>query len=166
MAQSAIDPGFADYVRARQDALVRFGYFLTGEAQSAEDLTQTALARLYLKWDTIRQTEALDAWVRRVMVNEHTSWWRRHWRHREVLDGDPSRRAEPPSPPDHLPDRDLWAVVQSLPTQQRAAIALRYYEDLSEAQTAQVLGVSVGTVKSHTHRALTTLRAKLQEVQA
>jgi DNA-directed RNA polymerase specialized sigma24 family protein len=99
------------------------------------------------------------------MVNEHTSWWRRAWRHREFLDGD-SRRHDPPGPADQVPDRDLWAVVQSLPPRQRAAVALRFYEDLSEAQTAAILGCSVGTVKSHTHRALATLRTRLQEVQA
>ncbi len=157
---------FTSFVRARQDALVRFGYVLTGDVQAAEDLVQTALAKLYLKWDTIREVEALDAWVRRVMVNEHTSWWRRHWRHREVLDRDPLLRRDPPSAPEHIPDRDLWGFVLSLPTRQRAAVALRFYEDLSEAQTAAILGCSPGTVKSHTHRALTTLRARLQEVQA
>lgn len=160
------DADFAAFVRARQDALVRFGYFLTGDVQSGEDLAQTALARLYLKWDTIRQAEAIDAWVRRVMVNEHTSWWRRAWRHREVLDWDGRTRPDLPGPPDHVPDRDLWAVVQSLPPKQRAAVALRFYEDLSEAQTAAILGCSVGTVKSQTHRALATLRTRIQEVQA
>lgn len=166
MMPSGVEQEFAGFVRARQDALVRFGYVLTGDVQTGEDLAQTALAKLYLKWDTIRDTEALDSWVRRVMVNEHSTWWRRHWRRREVLDRDPNLRPDPPGRPDQLPDRDLWAVVQSLPTQQRAAIALRYYEDLSEAQTAAILGCSVGTVKSHTHRALTTLRTRLQEVQA
>lgn len=164
-AQSGDAREFADFVRARQDALVRFGYVLTGDVQAAEDLTQTALAKLYLKWDTIRHAGALDSWVRRVMVNEHTSWWRRHWRHREVLDGQ-SHRPDPPGPPDHLRDPDLWAAVQALPTRQRAAVALRFYEDLSEAQTAAILGCSVGTVKSQTHRALTSLRTRLQEVQA
>jgi RNA polymerase sigma-70 factor (sigma-E family) len=166
MRQPDAEAEFAAFVRAKQDALVRFGYFLTGDTHSGEDLAQTALAKLYLKWDTIRSVEALDAWVRRVMVNEHTSWWRRQWRRREVLDGDLARRPEPPGPPDQIPDADLWSGVQSLPTQQRAAIALRYYEDLSEAQTAAILGCSVGTVKSHTHRALATLRTRLQEVQA
>ena len=77
---------FAAFVRARQHALVRFGYLLTGDRMSGEDLTQTALAKLYLKWDTIRASEAVEAWVRKVMVNEHTTWWRRTWRHRERLD--------------------------------------------------------------------------------
>jgi RNA polymerase sigma-70 factor (sigma-E family) len=166
MMSTQAEADFAAFVRARQDALVRFGYFLTGDVQSGEDLVQTALAKLYLKWDTIRHVEALDSWVRRVMVNEHTSWWRRQWRHREVLDTGEGRRLDPPAAPDHAPDPDLWAVVQSLPTKQRAAVALRFYEDLSEAQTAAILGCSVGTVKSHTHRALGTLRARLQEVEA
>lgn len=166
MMSTQAEADFAAFVRARQDALVRFGYSLTGDVQSGEDLVQTALAKLYLKWDTIRRVEALDSWVRRVMINEHTSWWRRAWRHREILDRWDDRRLDPRAAPDPAADPDLWAVVQSLPARQRAAVALRFYEDLSEAQTAAVLGCSVGTVKSHTHRALSTLRTRLQEVEA
>ena len=157
---------FAAFVRARQNALVRFGYLLTGDRMSGEDLTQTALARLYLKWDTIRQTEAMEAWVRRVMVNEHASWWRRAWRHRERLDFDTAHSDSNTGPQSAPFDDDLWRQVLALPPRQRAAIALRFYEDLSEAQTAEILGCSIGTVKSQTHRALAALRAKLEEVPA
>ncbi len=157
---------FAAFVRARQNALVRFGYLLTGDRMSGEDLTQTALARLYLKWDTIRQTEAIEAWVRRVMVNEHASWWRRAWRHRERLDFDTAHSDSNAGPQSTPFDDDLWRQVLALPPRQRAAIALRFYEDLSEAQTAEILGCSVGTIKSQTHRALAALRTKLEEVPA
>lgn len=157
---------FAAFVRARQHALVRFGYLLTGDPMSGEDLTQTALAKLYLKWDTIRQAEAIEAWVRRVMVNEHTTWWRRAWRHRERLDLDAAHAEGRPGHSAPPFDDDLWRQVLSLPPRQRAAIALRYYEDLSEAQTAEILGCSIGTVKSQTHRALASLRAKLEEIPA
>jgi DNA-directed RNA polymerase specialized sigma24 family protein len=68
---------FAAYVKARQDDFVRLAYLLTGDRMTDEDLAQTALAKLYLNGDTIRQVQSTDAWVRRVMVNEHTSWWRR-----------------------------------------------------------------------------------------
>jgi RNA polymerase sigma-70 factor (sigma-E family) len=162
-----VDEEFADFVRARQHALVRFGYLLTGDRMNAEDLTQTALARLYLKWDTIRQAGAMEAWVRKVMVNEYTSWWRRAWRRRETVDFDSTHLAERISAVDPPPGDDgLWQHVLRLPPRQRAAVALRYYEDLSEAQTAEILGCSIGTVKSQTHRALATLRSKLEEVPA
>lgn len=158
---------FADFVHARQHALVRFGYLLTGDRMAAEDLTQTALARLYLKWDSIRQAGAMEAWVRRVMVNEHTSWWRRAWRRRETVGIDPALLSDRASTTDPPPVDDvLWHHVLGLPPRQRAAVALRYYEDLSEAQTAEILGCSIGTVKSQTHRALATLRSRLEEVPA
>jgi RNA polymerase sigma-70 factor (sigma-E family) len=161
---AAAEEEFADFVRARQHALVRFGYVLTGDRMLGEDLAQIALAKLHLKWAAIRQSGALEAWVRKVMVNEHTSWWRRAWRHRETVGIDTSAnlvRTE-----DRLPDHDLWQAVLALPARQRAAIVLRYYEDLTEAQTAEVLGCSVGTVKSQTHRALATLRVRFEEVPA
>jgi DNA-directed RNA polymerase specialized sigma24 family protein len=102
---------FAAFVRARQHALVRFGYLITGDRMSGEDLTQTALAKLYLKWDTIRHTEAVEAWVRRVMVNEHTTWWRRAWRHRERLDFDTAHSETRASAQPAPFDDDLWRQV-------------------------------------------------------
>jgi len=165
--RSDVEEEFADFVRARQHALVRFGYLLTGDRMAAEDLTQTALARLYLKWDSIRQAGAMEAWVRKVMVNEHTSWWRRAWRRRETVDFDAAHFADRAAKPDPPTDDDgLWQHVLTLPPRQRAAVALRYYEDLTEAQTAEILGCSIGTVKSQTHRALATLRTRLAEVPA
>ncbi|MCW2542780.1 MAG: polymerase, sigma-24 subunit, subfamily [Frankiales bacterium] len=147
---------FRSYVAARSGALLRTAYLLTGNRADAEDLLQTALAKTFLSWDRIRDKEALDGYVRRVMVNTQTSFW---------------RRLRPESPYDELPDPGepdrtahsdlhdaLWTALGGLPPRQRAAVVLRYYEDLSEAETAQVLGVSVGTVKSTTSRALTKLR--------
>ncbi|HET8594677.1 MAG TPA: SigE family RNA polymerase sigma factor [Intrasporangium sp.] len=160
-----MDEDFTAFVRARQHALVRFGYVLTGDVSSGEDLAQTALARLYLKWDTIQRTEAVEAWVRKVMVNEHTSWWRRAWRHRETLGLD-GVNAEAQALAAPTGDHELWEEVLRLPPRQRAAVALRYYEDLTEAQTAEILGCSVGTVKSQVHRAMATLRTRLEEVLA
>jgi RNA polymerase sigma-70 factor (sigma-E family) len=157
---------FTAYVQARQRALARFAYLLTGDTHSAEDLVQSSLAKVFRKWDHIRTVEAPDAYVRRVMVNEHTSWWRRQWRHREVSGSDIISVMDPPAAADKGLDTELWNHVQSLAPQQRAAVVLRYYEDLSEAQTAQILGVSVGTVKSHTSRAISALRHKMMEAQA
>ncbi|EWT02642.1 RNA polymerase subunit sigma-70 [Intrasporangium oryzae NRRL B-24470] len=153
---------FTAYVQARQRHLARFAYLLTGDTHSAEDLVQSALAKVYRKWDSIHDSP--DAYVRQVIVNEHRSWWRRTWRHQEVTGSDLITYADPPAPADEHPDNDLRTLVRSLPRQQRAAIVLRYYEDLTEAQTAAVLGCSVGTVKSHTSRALKALRTTMKEV--
>lgn len=159
VAARAHDDDFASYLAAREQALLRTAYALTGNLHDAQDLLQTALAKLYLSWDSVRDREALDGYVRRIMVNEHTSLWRRAWKRRE-------------HPTDDLPEAavvdrqdlggsaQLWGFVQTLPRRQRAVVVLRYYEELTEAETAQVLGVSVGTVKSQTSRALTALRAR------
>ena len=153
------DADFSAYMAARQPALYRTAYLLAGDHASAEDLLQNAFAKLYLSWDRIRDREALDGYVRRVMVNENSSLWRRAWKRREHST-------------DVLPDtgvRDtyddgmggaLWSYVQTLPPKQRAVIVLRYYEQLSEAEIADVLGISVGTVKSQASRALAGLRTR------
>lgn len=149
---------FRSYVAARSPALMRTAYALTGNRADAEDLLQTALAKTYLSWDRIREQEALDGYVRRVMVNTQTSWWRR----RRVDERPTAELPERPSGRDAAADLDLhdalWAALVTLPRRQRAMVVLRYYEDLSEADTAEVLGVSVGTVKSATSRALSRLR--------
>lgn len=155
---------FTAYVSARQRHFVRFAYLLTGDPYSAEDLVQSAFAKVYRRWDAIHGSP--DAYVRQAIVNEHRSWWRRTWRHREVTGSDLITYAEPVAPPDTYADDDLRTQIRKLPAQQRAAIVLRYYEDLTEAQTAAVLGVSVGTVKSHTSRALSNLRVTMKEVSA
>ena len=155
---------FTAYVRARQASFARFAYLLTGDPHSAQDLVQSALAKVYGKWDHISTVDSPDAYVRKVMVNEHTTWWRRQWRHRERTDSDLIRVLEPAATAPATHDDDLWSHVQSLAPQQRAAVVLRFYEDLSVAQTAEILGCTVGTVKSHTSRAITSLRATMTEV--
>ncbi|HEY8456683.1 MAG TPA: SigE family RNA polymerase sigma factor [Actinopolymorphaceae bacterium] len=163
------DAEFSAYVAARQKALVRTAYLLTGDQHSAEDLVQTALARTYASWHKIKDKGAVDAYVRRAIVNEHKGWWRRAWRRLE------RSSAEVPEPtgqsvPDHAAtsaDREhLWELVLTLPPRQRAAVVLRYFEDLSEAETAKALGCSVGTVKSQTSRALASLRRQLDDAAA
>jgi len=154
---------FAAYVRARQRAFVRFAWLLTGDAYEAEDLVQSAFAKVYRRWDHIQGSP--DAYVRRSIVNEHASWWRRTWRHREVVDGPLVELLDPPAGGVEGHDAELWTRVAGLPRQQRAVVVLRYYEDLTEAQTAQVLGCTVGTVKSHTSRALGALRVTMQGVE-
>jgi RNA polymerase sigma-70 factor (sigma-E family) len=155
---------FTAYVKARQASFARFAYLLTGDPHSAQDLVQSALAKVYGKWDHISSVDSPDAYVRKVMVNEHTSWWRRQWRHRERIDSELIRVLEPAATTQPTHDDDLWSHVRGLAPQQRAAVVLRFYEDLSEAQTAEILGCTVGTVKSHTSRAIKSLRAKMTEV--
>lgn len=152
---------FSAYVAARQRALLRTAFLLTGDHHAAEDLVQTALARTYLAWSGIRDKAALDGYVRRVLVNEHTSWWRRAWRRVEhTTDKLPERPTQDPT--GAVDERDeVWDLVQTLPPRQRAAVVLRFYEDLSEAETAAALNCSVGTVKSQTSRALRTLRTRI-----
>jgi RNA polymerase sigma-70 factor (sigma-E family) len=161
-ALSDKDAEFSDYMAARQPSLLRTAYLLTGDRHTAEDLVQTALAKLYLSWDRVQDRESVDGYVRRILVNEHNSLWRRPWKRREratdELPEDASPHGHTAAAGGH--DADLWALVQTLPAKQRAAVVLRYYEELSEAETAAVLGVSVGTVKSQTSRALAALRTR------
>ncbi len=159
--QALRDTEFEEYMAARQPSLLRTAYLLTGDRHSAEDLVQTSLAKLYLSWDKVQRRELVDGYVRRIMVNEHNSLWRRAWKRREVSTD---------TLPDHtgVDDRHdlgersaLWEFVQTLPRRQRAVVVLRYYEDLSEAEIAGILGISVGTVKSQCSRALAALRERV-----
>ena len=152
------DAEFSEYMAARQPSLLRTAYLLTGDRHAAEDLVQTALAKLYLSWDKVQQREHIDGYVRRILVNENNSMWRRPWKKRETTT---SELPETASHDAEGPDSELWDQVQALPRKQRAAVVLRYYEQLSEAETAAVLGVSVGTVKSQTSRALATMRGRM-----
>lgn len=156
----ARDAEFTAYLAARQPALLRTAYLLTGDRDQAEDVLQTALAKLYLSWDKVRDRGAVDAYVRRIVVNENNSLWRRGWKRREhatdvVPEGRPHHDAY-----DEGTSDALWQVVQTLPRKARAVVVLRYYEQLTEAETADVLGISVGTVKSQASRALATLRER------
>lgn len=153
----ADDPGFRDYVTARSGSLLRLAYVLTRNRADAEDLVQAALAKTYQAWDRIEDRAALDGYVRRAMVNTHISWWRRR-RLEEYPTGDlPDRPVA-----DHARDSELQDTLRRaldrLPRRMRAAVVLRYYEDMSEAEIAEVLGISQGTVKSTVSRAVAKLR--------
>jgi RNA polymerase sigma-70 factor (sigma-E family) len=158
---------FSEFVAARQQALLRTAYLLTSELHSAEDLVQISLAKAYLAWDRLRDPRAAEAYVRKIMVNEHTSWWRRAWRRNERSTDELPETPTVRDDPTDFERRDaLWELVQTLAPKQRAAVVLRYYEDLSEAETARILGCSVGTVKSQTSRALRSLRTRLDEAES
>ncbi|MFI7280104.1 SigE family RNA polymerase sigma factor [Micromonospora chersina] len=155
-----LEEEFRDFVAARSGALLRTAYLLAGDWATAEDLLQTALTKTYLAWKRLGGIDALEPYARRVLVNTSTSWWRRRWhgeRPTEVL----PERAGVDEIEQQL-DRDaLWRHLQALPARQRAVLVLRFYEDMSEAQTAALLEISPGTVKSQTSRALNTLRRRL-----
>jgi len=131
-----------------------------GDASTGEDLLQIALARAYLKWSKISaRGEHPLGYVRRIIVNENASLWRRAWRRQERSTGSvPEAGMVDPTSID-----TTWAMVQALPSRQRAAVALRFYADLSVIKTAEVMGCSVGSVKTHTARALAKLRAALAD---
>ncbi|MEU5722898.1 SigE family RNA polymerase sigma factor [Micromonospora sp. NPDC047738] len=159
-SRDPLEEEFREFVAARSGALLRTAYLLTGDWATAEDLLQTALTKTYLAWKRLGGIEAIEPYARRVMVNTSTSWWRRRWhgeRPTEVL----PERAGADEIEQQL-DRDaLWRHLQALPARQRAVLVLRFYEDMSEAQTAALLEISPGTVKSQTSRALNTLRRRL-----
>ena len=158
--RAARDADFAAYLQARQASVLRTAYLLTGDRHTAEDLVQTAFAKLYLSWDRVRDQGSMDGYLRRILVNENNSLWRRGWKKREHATD------ELPEPTPHVDEHDhgrstaLWDLVQTLPKKARAVLVLRYYDELSEAETAEVLGISVGTVKSQTSRALAALRER------
>jgi RNA polymerase sigma-70 factor (sigma-E family) len=151
------DPGFRDYVTARSRALLRTAYLLTGNRADAEDLVQSALAKTYLAWDRIEDRGALDGYVRRAMVNTHISWWRRRRLEEYPTDEIPDQVVADHSGTSDMQD-SLRRAVDRLPQRMRAAVMLRYFEDMTEAEVADVLGVSLGTVKSTVSRAVAKLR--------
>lgn len=153
---------FEAWMTARQRWLLRTAFLLTGDVHTAEDLVQTTLAKLYLAWDRVADSHGVDAYARKILVNEHATMWRRKWRHREVVTDDFSGHEVPVRDEEYDGTRTaLWQAVRALAPRQRAVIVLRYYEQLSEAETAEALGISLGTVKSQANRAIATLRERL-----
>jgi RNA polymerase sigma-70 factor (sigma-E family) len=159
------DADFEAWMTARQPALLRTACLLTGETHTAEDLVQTTLAKMYLAWDRIADREHVDAYARKALVNEFRSLWRRPWRRRELSTEQlpESRAPEQYDGRSHGHNDALWEFVGTLPPKQRAVIVLRYYEELTEAETAAALGISVGTVKSQASRALASLRRTVHD---
>ena len=152
----ATPDGFAEFVVARQAALLRTAYLLTGHAQDAEDLVQTVLVKVVPQWRRIADDP--EPYVRRVLVNENVSRWRRRrWRER-ATDVLPERLVDEP---DHAELLAVREALRTLAPRQRAVIVLRYYEGLSEAQIAAALGIAPGTVKSQARDGLVRLRRVL-----
>ncbi|MCM2420319.1 SigE family RNA polymerase sigma factor [Streptomyces sp. SID13666] len=150
---------FSSYVRAKGPTLLRTARSLTANPCDAEDLLQTALTKTYLAWDRIDDHRALDGYVRRTLVNTRTSQWRKRRIDEFATEDVPEPLSTAPDHTEQQAQRDaLLRAISRLPARQRAMVVLRYYEDMSEIQTAEALGVSVGTVKSAVSRALGKLR--------
>ena len=155
-------PGFAEFVAARSRSLLRTAYLLTGDHQRAEDLVQSTLTKVYLRWERVSQMDQPAAYARRILVNQASSrrWWRAS---RELT------LTVPDLPTDGYDDRvatsrTVWNAVLALPPRQRAVIVLRYYEDLSELDIAEILGMAPGTVKSTAHAANRRLAGVLADL--
>ncbi|GAA2042206.1 SigE family RNA polymerase sigma factor [Catenulispora yoronensis] len=155
---------FWEFVATRRGRLVRTAYLLTGDHGLAEDFVQDALIRTYRNWGRIRAAEQPEVYVRRIVVNLANSWWRRALRHRTQVAWQLPERADERDAHAAV-DRDdaLWRALARLPTGMRTVIVLRYYEDLTEAETAAMLGRSLGTVKSQASRGLARMRELLSE---
>lgn len=152
---------FREYVRARGPALLRAAHQLTGHPLDAEDLLQNALTKTYLAWDRIEDRRALDGYVRRAMVNINISQWRRRKLEEYPSDELPETCTSSSDEPHGEVHEQLERALGELPERMRAAIVLRYYEDMTEPEIARTLGISVGTVKSTVSRAMGKLRSAL-----
>jgi RNA polymerase sigma-70 factor (sigma-E family) len=150
--------GFAQFIDARERALQRTAWLLTGDWALAQDLVQTALARSWPYWGKIRRGDDPEVYVRRVMVNTWATWRRRRWRAEHPAGTLPDQ----PGPGDVAADVTtrlaIASVLGALTRRQRAVVVLRLFDDLSEAQVAQVLGCAPGTVKATMAQALARLR--------
>lgn len=155
---------FNDFVLARSPALQRAAYLLVGDVALAQDLVQEALTKTYVAWPRLHRTANAEAYTRKVITTTAISWFRRKgWNNERAVEAlpegtDPARGSHDDAVVQHAV---LWSSLQELPPRQRAAIVLRYYEDLTEAQTAEAMGCAVGTVKSQVAAGLTKLRARL-----
>jgi RNA polymerase sigma-70 factor (sigma-E family) len=151
------EAAFREYVNTRSTALLRTALTLTGNRADAEDLVQAALAKTYLAWGKIHDRGALDNYVRRAMRNTYISWWRQR-----KLDEYPTDELPDQVIADHASESDMAEVVRRaldrLPQRMRAAVMLRYFEDMTEPEIAAALGISLGTVKSTVSRAVAKLR--------
>lgn len=159
------DLDFDDFFRATWSRLFRTAYAVAGDAGAAEDALQVAYARAFASWRRVRAAQHPEAYVRRIVVNEILSTRRRAWWQRERPHAAPESSVSSASPESGILERDaVWTAVLALPPRQRAVVVLRYYEDLSEEQIAEVLGCSRGTVKSQSSAALANLRRLAPEL--
>ncbi|GGN62052.1 DNA-directed RNA polymerase sigma-70 factor [Actinoplanes lobatus] len=159
MRWTGVDSEFAAFVEARQHRLLRSAYLVCGDHHLAQDLVQGALVKLALRWSRVRDGDP-EAFLRTVIYRDAVSWWRR--RRREDLSDAPPDRSDGG---EDVPNRLVFAAaLRRLPPRQRAVLVLRYFDDLTEARTAEILGVTVGTVKSQASAGLRKLRELAPEL--
>ncbi len=151
---------FDEFARAQMPRLLRYAVMLTGDRELAADVVQDTLVTAYDRWSRIEATTHPDRYVLRMVTNRHLSW-RRRWAVRSIVPvGDLPERAGPDDHAGaHAARDEMWTLLAGLPRRQRAVLVLRYYESLTDAEIAEVLGCSAVTVRGYAHRALTTLRA-------
>jgi RNA polymerase sigma-70 factor (sigma-E family) len=157
---------FEAYVAARGPALLRLAYVLTGNASDAQDVVQEALSRALPRWKRITEADDLDAYVRRMVVNAHVSWWRKFKRRESPVDEvvlPATGAGADVETVERAVNDELWAACARLSSDQRAAVVLRYYEQLSFAEIAGLTGVAEATARSRVHRGLAELRKTMGE---
>lgn len=156
---------YEEFADSRLTALLRYAVMLTGDPHLAQDLVQETMVRVQLNWRRVVRADMPERYVRRMLTNQYLDWQRGSWMRRVWLRAEPDEGL--PAPVDHAEataDRDqIWSWLARLPRRQRAALVLRYYEDLPDAEIAEVLGCAVGTVRSAISRALATIRAEFVE---
>ncbi|GAA2185318.1 SigE family RNA polymerase sigma factor [Micromonospora lupini] len=159
---------YEEFADARLAPLLRYAVMLTGDPHQAQDLVQETMVRVQLNWRRVAHADSPERYVRRMLTNQYVDWKRGSWMRRVLLRGDPDESL--PASVDHAQsavDRDqIWTWLSRLPRRQRATLVLRYYEDLPDAEIADILGCAVGTVRSSISRALATLRAEYVEVRS
>jgi RNA polymerase sigma-70 factor (sigma-E family) len=154
------EAAFHEFVAARSSRLFRTAFLMVGDYQLAQDLLQESLVKTYVAWPRLRDVANAEAYARRVIVTTSTSWRRRRSFHERPTAALPE--AVVADVADVIAtDADLWTQLHALPSRQRAAVVLRYCLDLSEAQTAELMGCTVGSVKRHASRGLARLRDQM-----
>ncbi|MEH1164742.1 SigE family RNA polymerase sigma factor [Micromonospora sp. CPCC 205539] len=156
---------YEEFADTRLAPLLRYAVMLTGDPHQAQDLLQETMVRVQLNWRRVARADSPERYVRRMLTNQYVDWRRGSWMRRVLLRAEPDEGV--PALADHAQsavDRDqIWSWLSRLPRRQRATLVLRYYEDLPDAEIADILGCAVGTVRSSISRALATLRAEYVE---
>jgi RNA polymerase sigma-70 factor (sigma-E family) len=151
---------FEEFARARLPAVLAFATVLAGQRATAEDLAQEVLIKAYARWDHIGQLDRPDMYVRKMILNEFLSWRRRSWRLVPAGDAELSAASEPDHAAGYAEHEAMLAEIARLPGRQRAVLVLRYYEDRSDAEIAELLGCAPGSVRAYASRALAALRVE------
>jgi RNA polymerase sigma-70 factor (sigma-E family) len=155
---------FIEWASARKGGLLGTAYVMVGDHHLAEDIVQEALTKTYVAWPRIRDTSKAEAYARRAVARTAISWWRRKSSHERPCERLPDEAGRDTMADDISRRDSVWVQLQALPIRQRSAIVLRFYEDLSVADTAHALGCSEGSVKSQVSRGLARLKETLGDI--